>query len=211
MGGLRGGAERMPDGTPLQFHALSYSQPVLPALIIVLTAVVMAFGVLLELQGDRLGRRLVAAALIVVLAVSTAYLLLESESASGPAGEPARSTTAGGESTAPAQSASDGTPAPSVEPTIVRYEVSLVAGEYTLYSVDEDGTVGAGRPVSFDGASRAPVDRVEAADGLVHWRTVVGSLAGLSYVPDRSGSFQIRAILRWPDGHTEARIVDLGS
>jgi hypothetical protein len=196
------------DGTRLRLPALRYSQSVLPALIIVLTAAAMGIGVLLELRGDRLGRRLVAATLILVLAGSTTYLLLEAETASNPAGSPVGPSASLDEPAEGEQSAGDASPAHSVEPTIVRYEVSLAAGSYTLFPVDDDGTVGSGRVVTFDSASRAPVDRVEASDGLVHWRTVVGTLAGLSYVPDRSGSFQIRAIFRWPDGHTEARIVD---
>lgn len=207
MGASPGGAERVPDGTRLRTRALRYSQAVLPALTVALIAAAMGIGVLLEVRGDHMGRRLVAATVILVLAGATAYLLVEAEPAPDATGASAVPTDTPNGSAAAAPS-HDESPAASVEPIIVRYEVSLGAGAYTLFPVDADGRLGTGRRVSFDGASRAPVDRVEASNGLVHWRTVVGSLAGLSYVPDRSGSFQIRAVLRWPDGHTDARIVD---
>ena len=93
----------------------------------------------------------------------------------------------------------------------MRYEAALPPGGYTLFRVTADGRLRGERSASFDRASMAPVDRVEASNGLVHWRTVVGALAGLSYVPGRSGPFEIREVLRWPDGTVEARLIDPGS
>ncbi|HET8778133.1 MAG TPA: hypothetical protein VFN76_10770 [Candidatus Limnocylindria bacterium] len=97
---------------------------------------------------------------------------------------------------------------PSAAPVFLRYEVGLQPGEYTLFEIDASGTVTGERSIDFDRPSMAPVDRVQATNGLIHWRTVVGTNAGWSYVPGRSGSFLIREVVRWPDGHTENRPID---
>ncbi|MDQ4035779.1 MAG: hypothetical protein M3153_07595 [Chloroflexota bacterium] len=105
-------------------------------------------------------------------------------------------------------SISAGTADPSAVATFVRHEVGVSEGTYTIFMIDSQGTVTAQKTVSFDRPSRAPVDRVEAANGLIHWRAVVGGLAGWSYLADRSGSFAVREIVRLADGTEAARNVD---
>ena len=55
--------------------------------------------------------------------------------------------------------------------------------------------------------SHARVQPVTAANGLRHWRTVDGGLAGYSYIAGRSGAFEIRKLYRSPDGHQHAIVV----
>lgn len=177
------------------------------ALIAVLVTATLAAVVLLELRGENAARRIVAAILILALAASTAYIVLETERQSAGTGSPASSRPTTNPSVAESVEIAPSA-APSVAPVRVRYEATLPPGEYTLFRVGADGSVDGQRSTSFDRPSMAPVDRVEAPNGSVYWRTVLGDLAGLSYIPERSGPFGIREIIRWPDGTIEQRVVD---
>lgn len=147
---------------------------------------------------------------IVGLAAMTAFLILTAPSQQHGGGvDEAASPKAPFESGSPPPlRPSDAPTGPSAAPVFLRYEVGLQPGGYTIFEVDAAGAVTAERSIGFDRPSMAPVDRVEAANGLIHWRTVVGTNAGWSYIPGRSGSFLIREVVRWPDGHIENRPID---
>ena len=165
-----------------------------------------------RLRGGYETRRAVSVIAVVVLALVTVAVVLSR----GPAGQ--QNATPGSASlpssapsaTPPPVSASDD-PAPSGAGTVVRHEVSLPPGTYSLFVVDGEGTVTSERGISFDEASMAPVDRVESPNGLIHWRTVVGGAAGWSYIAGRSGPFTVREVVRLADGSTESRDIDPGS
>lgn len=160
-------------------------------------------------------RRASAVVAIIALAIVTTLVILarppaDRESGASPpsiAASRSPSTVPG----TPSASTSAGAADPSAAATFVRHEVVVAQGTYTVFTVDSQGTVTAQRTVSFDSPSRAPVDRVEAANGLIHWRAVVGGLAGWSYVADRSGPFGVREIVRLADGTEEARELDPSS
>jgi hypothetical protein len=80
------------------------------------------------------------------------------------------------------------------------YEVTVLEGENTLFEVDDAGDIVRSETAHYDRFSKAPVDRVVAANGLLHWRTSAGFFAGLSYIHDRSGPFLIRAVYEGSDG-----------
>jgi hypothetical protein len=81
-----------------------------------------------------------------------------------------------------------------------RYEVVVDEGAYEIFRVDALGTVTARRSAVFGRRSGAAVDRVVAASGLLHWRTIAGYYAGWSYIPNRSGPFTARAVFTDVDG-----------
>ncbi|MEO6577743.1 MAG: hypothetical protein ABIO99_02455 [Candidatus Limnocylindria bacterium] len=173
---------------------------------------VVLVAALLWLRGGPEVRRAVTVAAVIVLAIVTAFAIATRPRA-GHGGNPALSP-ATSSSAAPSVSGLIPTPTPTAGPsdegTVVRHEVSVGAGSYTLFMVDAQGAVTAARSVSFDRPSNAPVDRVESG-GLVHWRTVVGGEAGWSYIASRSGPFSIREIVRMSDGGEISREVDPGS
>ena len=90
------------------------------------------------------------------------------------------------------------TPAPS--DLFIGYEVEVAPGDYPLFRVNDQGDVTDSTNGDFDRGSRAPVDRVEAQNGLLHWRTVGGGYDGFSYIKGQSGEFLIREVYRGPDG-----------
>jgi hypothetical protein len=94
--------------------------------------------------------------------------------------------------------------APTPEPgdEFIGYEVLVSPGPYDIFRIDDAGTVTAQNRAFFDAVSQAPVDRVVAANGLLHWRVTQGdvSIVGFSYVRDDSGPFQIREVYRGSDG-----------
>lgn len=98
------------------------------------------------------------------------------------------------------------TATPTVEPTpapdavFIGYEVAVDPGDYTLFDVDEGGSVVDARDASFDALSKAQVERVEAPNGQLHWRTIGGEYDGLSYIRGRSGDFVVREVYQAPDG-----------
>jgi hypothetical protein len=61
--------------------------------------------------------------------------------------------------------------------------------------------VTASRDATFSARSQARVDRVQAANGLLHWRTAEGTdYLGWSYIDPESGDFEIWAVFRRADG-----------
>jgi hypothetical protein len=96
------------------------------------------------------------------------------------------------------------TPVPDPTPlpgdTFQGYEVTVLEGENTLFEVDAAGNIVSSEVAHYDRFSKAPVDRVEAPNGLLHWRTSAGFFKGLSYIKDRSGPFLIRAVYQGTDG-----------
>jgi len=91
-------------------------------------------------------------------------------------------------------------PTPLPGDTFIGYEVTVLEGENTIFEVDEAGTVVGQRTANFSRFSKAPVDKVEAPNGLLHWRTSEGFFTGLSYIKGRSGPFLIREVYEGSDG-----------
>ncbi len=96
------------------------------------------------------------------------------------------------------------TPSPDATPQagdeFIGYEVTVLAGSYNVYKVDDAGAITQTRDVYFSRASQAPVDRLEAPNGLLHWRVTEGGSSGWSYIRGQSGPFLIREVYRGPDG-----------
>jgi hypothetical protein len=91
-------------------------------------------------------------------------------------------------------------PTPLPGDTFQGYEVTVLEGENTLFEVDADGNILSSEIAHFSRFSKAPVDRILAPNGLLHWRTTEGFFTGLSYIHDRSGAFLIRAVYEGADG-----------
>ncbi len=117
-------------------------------------------------------------------------------------------------SPAPSATPAPPTPTPTPEPTptagdvFVGYEVAVGPGEFTVFEVDAAGAVTRTLGATFAAESRGTVDRVEAPNGLLHWRTIGGGYDGLSYIRDRSGTFIIREVYRAPDGSRRAIVLE---
>ena len=90
------------------------------------------------------------------------------------------------------------TPAPGDE--FIGYEVTVLAGNNVIFRVDDSGQIVDESQATFSGFSQGPVDRVEADNGLLHWRETEGELTGWSFIRDQSGPFQIREVYSAPDG-----------
>jgi hypothetical protein len=108
-------------------------------------------------------------------------------------------------STAPAsQTPFPETPKPDATPIpgdkFIGYEVTVLEGENTLFQVDASGAVTGSVIAHYNRFSKAPVDRIEAPNGLLHWRTAQGFFAGLSYIHGQSGVFLIREVYQGTDG-----------
>lgn len=192
---------------------LRYSVSVSFEPLVAVAAALLLLAALL-LPGGREVRRVASIVAIIALAAVTIIVLLSGPVADHQAGTPGASVP-GGSSPAPSGAtppvASAGAADPSGSPTVLRHEVGLAAGAYSIFTVDPQGILTGEMAVTFDEPSRAPVDRVEAPNGLIHWRTVGGGYTGWSYVAGRSGPFSVREVLRWPDGETGYREVDPGS
>lgn len=91
-------------------------------------------------------------------------------------------------------------PTPLPGDTFQGYEVTVLAGENTLFEIDAAGNIVRSETAHYSRFSKAPVDRIEAPNGLLHWRTSEGFFTGLSYIRDRSGPFLIRAVYQGADG-----------
>ena len=103
-----------------------------------------------------------------------------------------------------------GTPTPLPTPTtgavFVGYWVEVAPQTYEVFHVDPSGAITDTLSTSFANYSHATVQRVVAANGLIHWRAI-DALTGWSYVKDRSGPFQIYKIYHSPDGSTSGVLV----
>ena len=112
------------------------------------------------------------------------------------------------ESSEPSQTEAESplTATPSPDPTpeagdeFIGYEVTVVEGNFDIFKVNDAGTIVQSSNAFFNAVSQAPVDRIEAANGLVHWRVTQGETTGWSYIHDQSGPFRIRAVYRGSDG-----------
>jgi hypothetical protein len=91
-------------------------------------------------------------------------------------------------------------PTPLPGDTFQGYEVTVLEGENTLFKVDDQGNIVSSQIAQFSRFSKAPVDRIVAPNGLLHWRTSEGFFTGLSYIHDQSGAFLIRAVYEGTDG-----------
>ena len=91
-------------------------------------------------------------------------------------------------------------PTPLPGDTFQGYEVTVLEGENTLFEVDDAGKIVSSQVAHYSRFSKAPVDRIVAGNGLLHWRTSEGFFTGLSYIRDRSGAFLIRAVYQGADG-----------
>jgi hypothetical protein len=172
--------------------------------------------------GDGRGRRRVAVLIGLVLllaAVGTAGAIYyfngpgvavrPTPTPSPSAGPTASVTASPSQKPSPTPEASNQTPFPETpkpDPTPLPgdtfqgYEVTVLEGENTLFEVDADGNILRSEIAHFSRFSKAPVDRILAPNGLLHWRTTEGFFTGLSYIHDRSGAFLIRAVYEGADG-----------
>lgn len=91
-------------------------------------------------------------------------------------------------------------PTPLPGDTFQGYEVTVLEGQNTLFEVNDAGDILRSEVATFSRFSKAPVDRVVAANGLLHWRTSDGFFVGLSYIHGQSGGFLIRAVYEGSDG-----------
>ncbi|MDP9468843.1 MAG: hypothetical protein M3P32_08935 [Chloroflexota bacterium] len=112
--------------------------------------------------------------------------------------EASASPTTGSQTPFPETPKPDPTPLP--DDTFVGYEVTVLQGENAIFEIDDAGNVVSERTANFEKFSKAPVDKVEAPNGLLHWRTSAGFFAGLSYVHGESGPFLIREVYEGADG-----------
>jgi hypothetical protein len=111
-------------------------------------------------------------------------------------------------SVAPSESASSGSaePSPTPDPTpepgdeFIGYDIGVTPGTNDIFIIDADGEVVQQNHVFFDDFSRAPVNRVVAGNGLLHWRVTEGEISGWSFVRGDSGPFVIREVYRGDDG-----------
>lgn len=169
------------------------------------------------------GRRglsiLIGAVLLLVVAGAVGALVLfrapgvgpSSPSPSPSVGPSASPTASASQQPSPTPEASNQTPFPETpkpDPTPLPgdtfqgFEVTVLEGENTLFEVDDDGNIVRSEIAHFSRFSKAPVDRIMASNGLLHWRTTEGFFTGLSYIHDRSGAFLIRKVYEGADGGT---------
>lgn len=153
---------------------------------------------------------------VVVAGATAAFMLTRGPAATGPTPTPtptsqptatAQATT----STAPSPSEVPGsqtpfpeTPKPDATPlpgdVFIGYEVTVLEGENTLFTINDAGAVTDSVIAHYERFSKAPVERIEAPNGVLHWRTSAGFFAGLSYVHGDSGPFLIREVYQGTDG-----------
>ena len=118
-------------------------------------------------------------------------------SPSTPAESPEPSQT-GAESSFPVTPSPDATPEPGDE--FIGYQVTVLKGTNDIFRVNAAGEITATSRVTISRFSQAPVDRIEAPNGLLHWRVTLGASTGWSYIHDQSGPFVIREVYRGSDG-----------
>jgi hypothetical protein len=88
------------------------------------------------------------------------------------------------------------------------YEVTVLEGENTLFAVDDAGNILSSQVAHYSRFSKAPVDRIVASNGLLHWRTSEGFFTGLSYIRGQSGPFLIREVYQGTDGQLRYIVLD---
>lgn len=165
--------------------------------------------------GGRRGLLIGAILLLAVASAAGAFVFLKNGgTANGPTPTPQASSQ-------PSPSASA---APSLEPSVaptptpipfetpvpaptplpgdipVGYEVTVLEGQNPIFEIDAEGNTVREVIAVYSRFSTAPVARIEALNGLLHWRTTEGDNTGLSYIRGRSGGFLIREVYRGPDG-----------
>ena len=91
-------------------------------------------------------------------------------------------------------------PTPIPGDTFIGYEVTVLEGQNILFEVDGQGNKVDQLVATFSRFSKAPVDKIEAPNGLLHWRTSLGFYTGLSYIYGESGPFLIREKYQGSDG-----------
>ena len=128
-----------------------------------------------------------------------------------PSQSPTATTSGSANSTAHASSTALATPTPLPTPApnsvFVAYQVGVGPETYQLFKVDGAGNLTERLSITFSRFSHARVEPVTAGNGLRHWRTLDGGLAGYSYVAGQSGAFQIRKLYRTPDGREQAIVI----
>ena len=136
---------------------------------------------------------------VAVRSTPTPVPSITSQPSASPATTPRPSPTSG-----PSQTPFPETPKPDPTPvpgdTFKGYEVTVLAGENTLFEIDDEGNILNSEVAHYDRFSKAPVDRIVAPNGLLHWRTSAGFFTGLSYIRGRSGLFLIREVWQGSDG-----------
>jgi hypothetical protein len=91
-------------------------------------------------------------------------------------------------------------PTPLPEDVFIGYDVTVLADDYVIFRIDEEGNIVGSLGATYDGFSRAPVDEVTAPNGLHYWVTTDGDYTGLSYIKGQSGPFLIRKVFEGADG-----------
>jgi hypothetical protein len=166
--------------------------------------------------GNRLPLVIGLVLLLAVAGAAGAFLFLRGPAATGPTptpsptGQPSPTATAPVSAAAsaseapPSQTPFPETPKPEATPrpgdVIVGYEVTVLEGENTLFQVDGAGTVTGSVIAHYARFSKAPVARIQALNGVLHWRTSAGFFTGLSYIHGDSGPFLIREVFEGADG-----------
>jgi hypothetical protein len=170
--------------------------------------------------GGRSGRAPLLIGLVLLLAVAGAagavLLLKDNGTAVTPtptpraSGQPSPSAVVtSSQAASPTPAASSQTPFPETPPpgptpqpgdTPIGYEVTVLAGNNTIFQIDDAGNVVQQQTATYNRFSQAPVDRIVAANGLLHWRTSEGRNIGFSYVHGDSGPFLIRKVYQGSDG-----------
>lgn len=182
--------------------------------------VVVSGAVLLLLAGlwffgdDDLRRRVrvLAVATLAVITISVAVAQRPDDQSAGTPTAPTAVPSAAPAASPTAESVGSGASAePSESPRVIRLEVAVAAGRYRIFLVDGKGVVTDARAARFDHSSMAPVERVQASNGVIHWRITSGGYDGWSFIPGRSGSFVLRETIRLANGGTLEREIDPAS
>ncbi len=166
-------------------------------------------------------RRFVLVALLVLLVAAGGvggwYVLNNGRGpvAGGPTATPSatQAATPSGTVLATTPASPSPAPTPTPEPTpaptdrFAFYEVGVGPERYTLFLIDPQTGITDSRDITFGDFSRAPVQPLKTADGLVYWETTEGGLTGYAYVPGQSGDFQLREVFFTPQGERRVTVM----